>query len=68
VFHFWRWDGTYGVKAALDFVMAQPEVAPHKKVIVFGQSIGGAVAIHLAAQNQDKVRSDMEALIARCKR
>ncbi len=41
----------------MDFVLSQPEVQEQDgKVIVFGQSIGGAVAIDVAGRNQEGVR------------
>ncbi|KAI8827132.1 Alpha/Beta hydrolase protein [Fimicolochytrium jonesii] len=42
-------------QAALEWVLANPELPPNSKIIVYGQSIGGAVAINLAATNKDKV-------------
>jgi hypothetical protein len=41
----------------MDFVLSQPEVQEQDgKVTVFGQSIGGAVAIDVAGRNQERVR------------
>lgn len=37
-----------------DYLISHSEINP-SKVVLFGQSIGGAVAIHLASENQDKV-------------
>ncbi len=55
----WCADKSHGaplvVQAALDHVLQRTDVdASH--VFIFGRSLGGAVAIHLAAENQDKVR------------
>lgn len=41
-------------QAALDHVSSRDDVAS-SKVVLFGRSLGGAVAIHLAAANQGKV-------------
>ncbi|KAJ3174781.1 hypothetical protein HDU87_006897 [Geranomyces variabilis] len=41
-------------QAALDWTLAHPQLK-HTKVIVYGQSIGGAVAINLAANNQETI-------------
>eukprot|EP01107_Rhizomastix_libera_P012166 TRINITY_DN30112_c0_g1_i1.p1 TRINITY_DN30112_c0_g1~~TRINITY_DN30112_c0_g1_i1.p1 ORF type:complete len:161 (+),score=35.30 TRINITY_DN30112_c0_g1_i1:94-576(+) len=41
-------------QAALDFLITREEIDP-KKIIVFGRSLGGAVAIDVAAKNQDKI-------------
>lgn len=41
-------------QAALDHLLSRDDVDGNK-VVVFGRSLGGAVAIHLAAENQDKV-------------
>ncbi|XP_062390377.1 protein ABHD13 [Sardina pilchardus] len=41
-------------EAALDFVMTRPEV-DKTKVVLFGRSLGGAVAIRLAAANPHRV-------------
>jgi pimeloyl-ACP methyl ester carboxylesterase len=43
-------------QAALDHLTARDDVAADK-VVLFGRSLGGAVAIHLAAANQGKVRA-----------
>lgn len=40
----------------LDLLVKQPDIDPHK-IIVFGQSIGGAVAIDLVSRNEDKVKA-----------
>jgi fermentation-respiration switch protein FrsA (DUF1100 family) len=42
-------------QAALDHLLARDDVSS-SSIVVFGRSLGGAVAIHLAAENQDKVR------------
>lgn len=42
-------------QAALDYVMGHPDLDA-KRIVVFGRSLGGAVAIHLTATNQDAVR------------
>lgn len=41
-------------EAALRFARAQPEVDP-RAIIVFGRSLGGAVAITLASRHQDEI-------------
>lgn len=41
-------------QAALDYLLTEKKPV---KVLVFGQSIGGAVAIHLTATNPDKVHA-----------
>jgi dienelactone hydrolase len=43
-------------QCALNHLLQHPEIDT-KKIVIFGQSIGGAVAIHLTAQNSDKVYS-----------
>lgn len=45
-------------EAALDFVMTRPEV-DKTKVVLFGRSLGGAVAIRLAAANPHRVAALM---------
>lgn len=45
-------------QAALDHILARTDFK-QPRVLVFGRSLGGAVAIHLAANNQDKVRALM---------
>ncbi|KAJ3289987.1 hypothetical protein HK104_007094 [Borealophlyctis nickersoniae] len=41
-------------QAALDYIVSHPELKD-TKIIVYGQSIGGAVAIDLASKNEDKL-------------
>lgn len=41
-------------QAALDYVLGRPDVN-HDKIILYGQSIGGAVVFDLAARNQSKI-------------
>ncbi|CAG8457556.1 16471_t:CDS:10 [Funneliformis caledonium] len=41
-------------QTALDFIMKH-EVFKHTKVVVYGQSLGGAVSIDLVSKNEDKV-------------
>lgn len=41
-------------QAALDYVLSRSDVNPHR-IILYGQSIGGAVAFDLAARNQSKI-------------
>lgn len=41
-------------QAFLDYLVGRDDLDT-KQIVVFGRSLGGAVAIHLAAQNQDKV-------------
>lgn len=43
-------------QAALDTLLARQDVATGR-VALFGRSLGGAVAIHLAAANEGKVRA-----------
>lgn len=43
-------------QAALDYVLANP-VLQKTPVILYGQSLGGAVAIHLASRNPSKFRA-----------
>ena len=43
-------------QAALDYVLGRADVDPDR-VILFGQSIGGAVAFDLAARNQSKIHA-----------
>ena len=38
----------------LEYLLASKEI-DNKKIVVFGQSIGGAVAIDLVSKNEDKV-------------
>jgi surfactin synthase thioesterase subunit len=38
----------------LDFVLKHP-LLKDNPIVVYGQSLGGAVAIHIAATNQSKV-------------
>lgn len=45
-------------QTCLDFVNTHP-ILQHTRIIVFGQSIGGAVAIDLVARNADKVKALM---------
>mmetsp|Transcript_21316 Transcript_21316/g.53771 ORF Transcript_21316/g.53771 Transcript_21316/m.53771 type:complete len:326 (-) Transcript_21316:427-1404(-) len=42
-------------QAALDFVLAHPEFSS-ESIFLFGRSLGGAVAVHLAVNNQSKIR------------
>jgi dienelactone hydrolase len=42
-------------QAALEHLLTREDVSS-SSIVVFGRSLGGAVAIHLAAENQDKVR------------
>jgi pimeloyl-ACP methyl ester carboxylesterase len=44
----------YDAQAALDHVTSRVDI-DKSKIFVFGRSIGGAVAISLAKENQDKV-------------
>lgn len=41
-------------QSALDFLLQCPDLNP-KRIVIYGQSIGGAVAIHLASKNSDKI-------------
>jgi len=41
-------------QAALDHLLSRDDINT-EAVVVFGRSLGGAVALHLAADNQDKV-------------
>jgi pimeloyl-ACP methyl ester carboxylesterase len=41
-------------QACLDYLLRRDDI-DHRKIFVFGQSLGGGVAINLAHQNQDKV-------------
>jgi len=41
-------------QAAIDFLRSRNDI-DHKKIFLFGRSLGGAVAIHLALLNQDKL-------------
>lgn len=41
-------------QAALDHLLGRDDVSS-SSIVVYGRSLGGAVAIHLAAENQDKV-------------
>lgn len=45
-------------QAALEHLLGRDDV-PRSSIVVFGRSLGGAVAIHLAAENQDKVTPDV---------
>jgi len=45
---------TLDAQAALTFILSRPDLNP-KKVFLLGQSLGGAVAIKLASQNQAKI-------------
>jgi dienelactone hydrolase len=42
-------------QACLDYLRARQDV-DSASLVVFGRSLGGAVALHLAADNQDAVR------------
>lgn len=45
---------TASPQAALDFLLSHPDV--HKrKIVLYGHSLGASVALHLAADNPDKV-------------
>lgn len=46
-------------QAALDFVRAHPEMSK-TKIVIYGQSLGGAVSIALLARNLDKATSSKE--------
>ncbi|KAK4055397.1 bem46 protein, variant [Microbotryomycetes sp. JL221] len=57
-----RSDGTPNEKGlkldaqtALDFILSHPELEK-TNIFLYGQSIGGAVAIHLASQNANRIR------------
>jgi fermentation-respiration switch protein FrsA (DUF1100 family) len=41
-------------QASLDHLLGRDDVSS-SSIVVFGRSLGGAVAIHLAAENQEKV-------------
>lgn len=41
-------------QTALDFIKNHPNLGP-TKVLMYGQSIGGALAVHLASRNEDKI-------------
>ncbi len=43
-------------QAALDWTLKRLSEKERKKLVVYGQSMGGAVAIHLAADNPDKFK------------
>lgn len=43
-------------QAALDYVLGRTDVDA-EKIVLFGQSIGGAVAFDLAARNQSKIHA-----------
>ncbi|WIA21964.1 hypothetical protein OEZ85_004325 [Tetradesmus obliquus] len=43
-------------QAALEHLLGRDDV-PRSSIVVFGRSLGGAVAIHLAAENQDKIKA-----------
>lgn len=43
-------------QAALDYLLKHPDVDP-ANIILYGHSLGGAVALHLAAANLDKFRA-----------
>jgi len=43
-------------QAALNYLLARPDVDP-SKIIIFGLSLGGAVACHLTANNPDKIKA-----------
>ncbi len=43
-------------QAALDYILGRPDVDPNR-VVVFGQSIGGAVAIVLTAERRDEIQA-----------
>lgn len=42
-------------EAAIDFLAARSDL-DHSKIFVFGRSLGGAVAIHLASKHQSRLR------------
>ncbi|GFR41473.1 hypothetical protein Agub_g2163 [Astrephomene gubernaculifera] len=43
-------------RAALQYVLSRPELATDK-VVLFGRSLGGAVATHLAAEKQELIKA-----------
>ena len=43
-------------KAALDYITSHPDLKD-TKIVVYGQSIGGAVAVALTAANEDKIHA-----------
>jgi pimeloyl-ACP methyl ester carboxylesterase len=42
-------------QAALDYLFYERDDIDKEKIVVFGRSLGGAVSIHLASENQDRV-------------
>ena len=42
------------IKAAIDYIYQSP-LLNNKKIVLYGQSIGGSVAIKMASLNQGKV-------------
>ncbi|KAG2497973.1 hypothetical protein HYH03_004234 [Edaphochlamys debaryana] len=44
------------VAAGLDYVRGRPDLATDR-VVLFGRSLGGAVAVHLAAERQEKLKA-----------
>jgi pimeloyl-ACP methyl ester carboxylesterase len=44
----------FDAQASLDYLLSRNDF-DKSKIIIFGQSIGGAVSIHLASQNPDKI-------------
>lgn len=43
-------------QAALEHLVSRPDVNS-RAIVAFGRSLGGAVAVHLAADNQDKIKA-----------
>ncbi|KAJ3043441.1 hypothetical protein HDV00_005139 [Rhizophlyctis rosea] len=43
-------------QAALDYITSHPELK-NTKIVIYGQSIGGAVAVDLAARNEEQVHA-----------
>eukprot|EP00088_Acartia_fossae_P012153 TRINITY_DN1624_c0_g1_i1.p1 TRINITY_DN1624_c0_g1~~TRINITY_DN1624_c0_g1_i1.p1 ORF type:complete len:389 (-),score=59.86 TRINITY_DN1624_c0_g1_i1:932-2098(-) len=49
-------DGLYlDAQAGLDYLHSRPDIAPNK-IVVFGRSLGGAVAVDLASRSKNKDR------------
>ncbi|KAK1167956.1 protein ABHD13-like [Acipenser oxyrinchus oxyrinchus] len=52
-------DGLYlDSEAVLDYVMTRPDI-DKTKIILFGRSLGGAVAVHLASENPHRISAIM---------